>query len=146
MLHKLKATICCLLLSCALYAQTGSGWLDPVAFPLNTNLCDNAAWKLVLYDDFNGTTLNPQWLTYNTFRTYDLRDIADGNYILELQQGSINEHIKITKTKYSGYKIIKIKDAIHSGWHLYNNSFNKITITVNKANYHFYGKPPLPSH
>lgn len=68
MLHKLKATICCLMLSCALYAQTGSGWLDPVSFPLNTNLCDNAAWKLVLYDDFNGTTLNPQWLTYNTFR------------------------------------------------------------------------------
>jgi hypothetical protein len=31
--------------------------------------------------------------------TYDLSDMANGNYILELQQGSVSDHIKIIKQK-----------------------------------------------
>src|ERR1700748_99782 len=63
---KLKATISCLTLSCALHAQ--NGWLPPVTFPLQSNFCDNTPWQLVLYDDFDGTTLNPQWLTFTPYR------------------------------------------------------------------------------
>jgi hypothetical protein len=62
MRKKLTATICCLVLSCALYAQ--NGWLPPVSYP-SALFCDPAPWKLVLSDDFNGTQLNRDiWDSY----------------------------------------------------------------------------------
>jgi len=65
MKQKLTATLGCLALSCALYAQ--NGWLPPVTFPANSNACDANNWKLVFYDEFNGTSLAPIWKTAVTY-------------------------------------------------------------------------------
>ncbi|SDE85953.1 Por secretion system C-terminal sorting domain-containing protein [Mucilaginibacter pineti] len=61
MKQKLTATLGCLVFSCALSAQTN--WLPPVTLPANSNACDPSAWKLVFYDDFNGTALSNKWTT-----------------------------------------------------------------------------------
>ncbi|XZF15736.1 family 16 glycosylhydrolase [Chitinophagaceae bacterium MMS25-I14] len=40
-------------------------WVPPVNFPSPTNVCDNEPWKLVLYDNFDGNSLNTsKWNTY----------------------------------------------------------------------------------
>lgn len=65
MKQKLTATLGCLILSCALYAQ--NGWLPTVTFPPNTNVCDGSPWKLVFFDDFSGNTLSNKWLTAVTY-------------------------------------------------------------------------------
>jgi hypothetical protein len=48
-------------------AAAQNGWIPPVSIPANTQLCDNTPYKLVLTDDFNGTTLKPHWITYNSW-------------------------------------------------------------------------------
>ncbi len=64
MFQKLTATLGCLVLCCALYGQ--NGWLPPV--PISGNACDPAPWKLVFYDEFNGTRIDStKWKTYVTW-------------------------------------------------------------------------------
>lgn len=47
------------------YAQTG--WFPAVSFPPGKYLCDTARWKLVLSDNFTGSSINPAlWYTFNT--------------------------------------------------------------------------------
>lgn len=65
-MNKLTATLCCLVLSCALYGQ--NGWLPQVTIPANAYLCDPSVWKLVLFDDFNGNHIDTvKWKTYTTW-------------------------------------------------------------------------------
>lgn len=78
MLQKLIATLGCLLLSCALYAQ--NGWVPPVFFPSNSNVCESNAWKLVFFDDFNGDSLSNKWTT--TVR-YDKASVIRNNVGVE---------------------------------------------------------------
>jgi hypothetical protein len=64
MYQKLTATLCCFMLSCALYAQ--NGWLPPVSLP--GYVCDPSPWKLVFFEDFNGNQLDlSKWKTYTTW-------------------------------------------------------------------------------
>ena len=56
---------CCLLAAQASYCQNGE--LPPVNFPPGTNVCDNVPWKVVFEDEFNGNTLKPDWITFNSY-------------------------------------------------------------------------------
>jgi len=63
----MKQQLFLLLCSALLYIPAGAqnGWLPPVTFPSNTGMCDDASWKLVLYDDFNGNALDTNtWIRY----------------------------------------------------------------------------------
>jgi beta-glucanase (GH16 family) len=60
---KLLTTLCCLGFAIALYGQ--NGWLPPDHFNGNTNLCDNTPWKLVFWDNFDGTQIDPtKWIKH----------------------------------------------------------------------------------
>lgn len=62
----LIAALCCTGL--AMPARGQNGWLPPVNFPSNSNVCDNSPWKLVFYDNFDGNTLDhSKWRTYNAW-------------------------------------------------------------------------------
>lgn len=62
----LWAVLCCLSISLSVFGQnTGE---PVVTFPANGNLCDPTPYKLVFYDDFNGTQLDrSKWRTYNSW-------------------------------------------------------------------------------
>ena len=67
MYKNLMATLCCLGLSIALNAQTG--WLPPDHFISNTNLCESSPWKLVFWDNFDGTQIdNSKWIKHVSWR------------------------------------------------------------------------------
>ncbi len=56
-------------------AAAQDAWLPPVDFPSNTPLCDNTLYKVVLYDAFNGTSVNTnKWIRYTS------RDGMPGGY------------------------------------------------------------------
>ncbi|MBL7705396.1 MAG: hypothetical protein JNM21_07580 [Taibaiella sp.] len=62
-LAKAKLLVAAASFACVGYAQE----LPPVTLPANTQLCENQSWKLVLYDDFSGTSLKTNiWSPYNT--------------------------------------------------------------------------------
>lgn len=63
-MKKLIAALGCLVTCCALYGQ--NGWVPPVDLP-GTTICDVTRYKLVFFDDFNGTTLSPLWRNYSAF-------------------------------------------------------------------------------
>lgn len=56
-----------------LLAQNGE--LPPVSFPSGKNVCDNSPWQLVLYDEFNGTSLDTStWITFNSWAGMSPKD------------------------------------------------------------------------
>lgn len=60
---KTKLLLAAASFACSVYGQE----LPPVTLPANTQLCENQPWKLVMYDDFSGTSLNSElWSPYNT--------------------------------------------------------------------------------
>jgi len=64
----------------------------------DSRFTDKRSISIQVYD-LAGKVIKSGLLDYRkgNIMTYDLSDIADGNYILELQQDHIKEHIKITK-------------------------------------------------
>lgn len=47
------------------YGQGGK--LPPVNLPAGKHICDDSSWQLVFRDHFDGITLNPAWLTFNSW-------------------------------------------------------------------------------
>ena len=64
---KYQCLILCFLLVHKISAIAQNSWLPSVTFPVGTHLCDTAEWKLLFSDDFNGTTLGPEWITFKSW-------------------------------------------------------------------------------
>src|SRR5690606_18470660 len=62
-----------------LFSFPSAAQLPPVTFPGGTNVCDNASWKLVFYDEFEGSSINTNnWYTFNTNGGYTNDDWCQG--------------------------------------------------------------------
>jgi beta-glucanase (GH16 family) len=61
----MKTTILALLLASSIaYGQSFPG---DVTFSGSQQVCDSRAWRLVLYDEFNGSSLGAPWITFNSY-------------------------------------------------------------------------------
>jgi len=65
MVKSVFLVLCSLWAAVPVYSQQGA--FPPVRFPPGKNVCDDRPWQLVFQDHFNGNTLNPDWLTYNSW-------------------------------------------------------------------------------
>ena len=60
---KIRTTLCFLMLAVALHAQ--QGWLPPLRFNSDSNLCDTSSWKLVFLENFDGSAIDrTKWVTF----------------------------------------------------------------------------------
>lgn len=101
---KKQYSILLLALLCLIHSSV-SGQLPPVTFPPNQFLCDLTPWKLVVFDDFNGASLNTnKWYPFNTNGWNDNDDACDarlgypGNYSIHRDENVIvsNGTLKLT--------------------------------------------------
>lgn len=54
-------------------------WLPPVNFSTDSNVCDSTPWKLVFYDDFDGTALNnTKWVKFNHWNGFESDNWSEG--------------------------------------------------------------------
>jgi beta-glucanase (GH16 family) len=77
----MKKNIWCLLapLFGLLQVESSHAQQPPVTFPSGANVCDNAPWQLVFFDDFTGGTIDPsKWYTFNTTNGGSTDDWGDG--------------------------------------------------------------------
>lgn len=107
-----------ILIACAFYANAQNGALPPVHFNGNTNICDNASWKLVFQDDFNGDTLKSPWLTFAPLR-YNDRAASD-DWLSRENDDENGDPLSITKDDNvevsNGTVKLKVKKE-HASWH-----------------------------
>ena len=114
-------------------AQSQNGELPPVYFNGNTNICPTTPYKLVLYDEFNGDTLQQPWITFKSWNGMnpsdhddwgDARFDEDGHSIIkdaniEVSNGSIKLKLKreasswhcatcSMSTKYASYSSARL--------------------------------------
>lgn len=90
MKKQLPVLLLAVLLCTKLFAQ--DDWLPnrTLSSSVNANLCDNAPWKLVFYDDFNGTTLDStKWVTFTPWFGMPKPQPGGGtiNHDFEIDQG-----------------------------------------------------------
>ncbi len=95
----MKELFLSLLLCTGIASFAQNGQLPPVTFTPGQNICDYEPWKLVFYDNFNGTQLNPPWIRFNSWLGMpggDHEDWQEGRFVLPHNSIQKDENVMVS--------------------------------------------------